>query len=151
MAVCTFFGHHDCSADVKPRLRVMLTELIEHHGADTFYVGNHGAFDASVWSVLSELRLRYAHIRCAIVLAYMPLREDRLAKPYEDKDTLLLDGIETVPRRYAIIWRNKWMLQRADYVVTYVVHHAGGAAKYEEMAKKQGKRVFCLAKEQDIL
>lgn len=109
-----------------------------------FFVGNHGAFDAMAWSVLSELRPIYSHIRFTTVLAYMPMHNSCLGKTYANMDTLLPEGIETVPRRYAIIWRNKWMLQQADYVVTYVVHHTGGAARFEEMAKRQGKTVICL-------
>lgn len=144
MAVCTFFGHHDCPSSIRQSLMIMLIELIEHHGVDTFYVGNHGAFDAIVWAVLSELRLIYPHIHCAIVLAYMPPHANRLKKTYDYKDSLLPEGIEKVPKRYAIVWRNKWMLKQADCVVTYVVHHVGGAAMFEEMAKKQGKTVFCL-------
>lgn len=146
MAVCTFFGHHDSPSSVRSHLKATLIDLIEHHGVDTFYVGNHGAFDAMAWSVLSELRPIYSHIHCTTVLAYMPTHDNYIGKAYTDADTLLPEGIETVPRRYAIIWRNKWMLQQADCVVTYVVHHVGGAAKYEEMAKKQGKQVICLAR-----
>lgn len=144
MAVCTFFGHHDTPSSVRPNLKTTLIDLIEHHGVNTFYVGNHGAFDAMAWSVLSELRPIYSHIRCTTVLAYMPPQPDRLRKTYDYKDSLLPEGIENVPKRYAIVWRNKWMLKQADCVVTYVVHHVGGAAKFEEMAKKQGKTVFCL-------
>lgn len=146
MAVCTFFGHHDSPSSIRPNLKTMLIDLIEHHDVYTFYVGNHGAFDAMAWSVLSELRPIYSHIRCTTVLAYMPVHNSCFGNAYTDADTLLPEGIENVPRRYAIIWRNKWMLQQSDCVVTYVVHRAGGAARFEEVAKKQGKTLFCLGK-----
>ena len=145
MAVCTFFGHHDCPNSILSNLKATLIDLIEHHGVDTFYVGNHGAFDTMAWTVLSELRLIYSHIHCTMVLAYMPLHDDCSWKAHDYIDTILPEGIETVPKRYAIIWRNKWMLQQADYVVTYVVHHVGGASRFEDRAKRQGKVVICLA------
>ena len=120
MAACTFFGHRDCPASIRPALRSVLLELIEEKGVSTFYVGSQGAFDALAASVLQELRAQYPHIRCRMVLAYFPRQQD--AFPLE---TLLPEGIEAVPRRFAISWRNRWMLRQADYVVTYVTHGWG--------------------------
>ena len=34
MAVCTFFGHRDCPASIKPKLRAMVEELIVGYGVD---------------------------------------------------------------------------------------------------------------------
>ena len=48
---------------------------------------------------------------------------------------------ETVPKRFAIDWRNRWMLKQADYVVTYITHSWGGAAKFAEMAERSGKQI----------
>lgn len=141
MAVCTFFGHHDCPSTVKPHLQTVLINLIENCGVDTFYVGNQGAFDAIVHTILSELMQIYPHMHYTIVLAYMPPHNSTLGKAYE-ANTILPEGIENVPRRFAIIWRNKWMLRQAEYVVAYVVHSVGGAARFVEMAQKQGKRVI---------
>lgn len=56
-------------------------------------------------------------------------------------DTIFPEGIETVPKRFAISWRNRWMLKQADYVVTYVTHSWGGAAQFAEMAKRQHKKI----------
>jgi len=65
---------------------------------------------------------------------------------FEDHlDTMLPEGIETVPRRFAISWRNKWMLRQTDHVIAYVNHSWGGAAKFVELAVRQGKSVVNLA------
>ena len=140
MAACTFFGHRDCPASIRPALRSVLLELIEEKGVSTFYVGSQGAFDALAASVLQELRTQYPHIRCRMVLAYFPRQQD--AFPLE---TLPPEGIEAVPRRFAISWRNRWMLRQADYVVTYVTHGWGGAAQFAALAQRQGKFVYDLA------
>ena len=40
-------------------------------------------------------------------------------------------------KRFAIDYRNRWMIDRSDYVVTYVVHDLGsGAAKYKRLAEE---------------
>ena len=121
MSVCTFFGHHDCPAEVKPKLREVLTDLIDNRSVDMFYVGNTGSFDRLVRSVPRELVQKYPHIHFAAVLERMPGKrnEDDL----EDySDTMLPEGIEKVHSRYAISWGNKWMLRQSDYVVAYVTH-----------------------------
>ena len=141
MAACTFFGHRECSDAIKPKLREVLVGLIVNHGVDMFYVGNQGLFDAIVRSTLRELQKEYPQIGYAVVLAYMPGEKN----DYDDySDTMLPEGIESVHPRYAISWRNDWLLKESDYVVTYITHSWGGAAQYATKAKKQGKTVINL-------
>ena len=65
--------------------------------------------------------------------------------PLNDSDhTLLPEGIETVPPRFAIEYRNKWMIDHSDIVVTYVTRSFGGAATFRDLAKKKGKIVIDL-------
>ena len=139
MKICTFFGHRDCNRNTEQPLRNVLVELIEQENVTRFYVGNQGDFDAAVRRVLIQLAKEYP-ICYDVVLAYMPKESNRL----DGVPTLFPDGIETVPRRFAVCYRNQWMLERADYVVTFVEHSWGGAAKYKAMAEKKGKKVITL-------
>ena len=120
---CTFFGHRDI-------------ELIENKGVDTFYVGNNGNFDKIVCSVLSELYSIYP-IRFYVVLSYFPKKETD-----NSEYTVLPEGIEGVPPRFAISYRNKRMIEHSDYVVTYVTRSWGGAAQFKELSKKKRKTVI---------
>jgi len=142
MAVCTFFGHRECPATIKPILHSTLEDLILKRGVDLFYVGSQGQFDAYARSTLQELAKKYPHIRYAVVLAYMP----GATSEYEDfSDTMLPEGIEAIHPKFAISWRNNWMLREADFVVTHITHTWGGAYKYAEKATKQGKTIINLA------
>ena len=135
--ICTFFGHSDTPETVKPTLKTAIIELIEKEHVTGFYVGNHGNFDRMAISILSEL----AKIRCIrfyVVLAYPPTEKDANYL----LQTVLPDGIETVPPRFAINYRNKFMLENADFVITYVTHSWGGAAKFKQMAEKKQKRII---------
>ena len=135
---CTFFGHRDAPPGIKPSLRQVISELIERQGIKQFYVGNQGSFDAMACSLLAEFEQIHG-IRYEIVLAYLPRQEDPLC----DADhTLLPEGIETVPPRFAIEYRNKWMIDHSDIVVTYVHRSFGGAAKFKELAEKRNKVVI---------
>ncbi len=135
----TFFGHRDTPKEIEPALRLTLIDLIENKNATVFYVGNHGNFDAMVRCQLEDLSNTYP-IKYYVVLAYMPGKNDT-----PDEHSILPEGIETVPRRFAINYRNKWMIQQSDFVVTYVTLNFGGAAQFKELAERQRKTVIELS------
>ncbi len=139
MAACTFFGHHDCPEHIRPKLRETIIELILSKNVDMFYVGNNGHFDSMVRSILWELQTVYPQIEYAVVLAYMP---GKRAERKDYSDTMLLEGIERVPKRFAISWRNNWMLERSEYVVAYITHSWGGAAQFAEKSEKHERKVI---------
>lgn len=141
MASVTFFGHKDTPKEIEPKLREVLIDLIENKNADEFFVGNNGNFDSMVRRQLKDLSAIYP-IKYSVVLAYLPDEKNR----YDDMmNTLYPEGLETVPKRFAISWRNKWIIKQANTVVTYVTHSFGGAAQFKEMAEKQGKAVIELS------
>ena len=133
---CTFFGHRDTPKEKEPILKSTLIDIIENKNVDTFYVGNNGNFDRMVCTVLSELSSVYP-IKYYIVLSYVPKQ-----KTENSERTILPEGIETVPLRFAISYRNKWMIEQSDYVVTCVSRSWGGAAQFKELAEKKGKTVI---------
>ena len=138
----TFFGHKDTPKEIEPTIRTTLVDLIENLGATEFYVGNNGNFDTLVCRQLEDLSQTYP-ITYNVVLAYIPTKKSE----YDDfTNTLLPEGIESVPKRFAISWRNKWMIQQSDVVVTYVTRTYGGAAQFKELAERQGKTVIELNK-----
>ena len=83
--------------------------------------------------------MEYPQIIYTIVLAYMP--DEHIREVYGD-DTLFPDGMETVPKRFAISKRNDWMLKHSDIAVCYVWKVTGGAAKFREKAESKGLRVI---------
>ena len=143
--VCAFFGHRYCSDKVIPLLNDAIIEMIENRSVDKFYFGNHGEFDRTVKTVLKKIKKDYPHIKIYEVLAYIPIKKDGF---YDSCETILPDGIEFVPGKYAILHRNKWMAQQCDYVICYVLCSAGGAAQSVEYAKKMNKFIINLG--QDI-
>lgn len=135
---CCFFGHKDAPERIKPELAKSITNLIEEDGVNTFYVGNQGQYDAMVLSVLKELSAKYSNISYCVVLAYMPDERSNL----KETNTLYPDGIETVPKRFCISWRNNWLIEHSNYVICYVTHLTGGAVQFVEKAKKKEKIVI---------
>ena len=139
--VCTFFGHHDCPNTIMPKLKEVVVDLIEHHNVDTFYVGRQGMFDSIVRFVLRELTQLYPHIKYSVVLERVPEKKNEFDLN-DYSDTMLPEGIENVHPRYAISWRNRWMIKQSEYVVAYVIRPWGGAASFMNMAVRQKKVII---------
>lgn len=133
---CTFFGHADAPSEVKNKLREEVVKLIENRVVDRFYVGNHGSFDRMALSVLKELSEVYPHIDYCVVYAYLPKDCDDFSH------TVYPEGIESVPKRFAINYRNNWLIQHSDIVITFVARSYGGAAKFKKTAEKKGKEII---------
>ena len=142
--ICSFFGHKDTPSSVYPKLIDTIKDLITNRGVTSFMVGNQGGFDSMVLKALRELKQVYPHICYNVVLAYMP-GEKQEYEFYDPTETFLPEGIETAPKRFAISWRNKWMVRESQLVVCYISHSWGGAAQFVEYAEKQGKEIVNLA------
>lgn len=140
--VVSLFGHKNTPSSVKPFLEQTVHRLIEENKEITFLVGTHGAFDLMAQDVLKQAFERYPRITCHIVLAYIPV--DGNAKRYA-LPTLVPEGIESVPKKFAISYRNNYMVKECDAVICYITHEWGGAAQFVEKAKKASKMIINIA------
>lgn len=131
--VVTFFGHRDAPESIRPRLEEEIRGLIAR-GASLFLVGNQGAFDRMAFGILSACQKEKPGIRVLLTLAYRPTA----GSPIPCETVYPLD--DGFPR-FAIDRRNRWMISRADVVVSYVVHSFGGAEKYTKIAEREGKEI----------
>lgn len=141
MNACTFFGHRDCPDTIYPKLKNCIEDLIVNQGVGCFYVGHQGHFDALALRALRELQAAYPSVKHFVVLAYLPQKE----MLYPVEETLYPEGLESIPPRFAILQRNKWMLDNSIYVVTYVTSSFGGAAFGKKEAERQKRIVLELA------
>ena len=144
MRTCTFFGHRRCSQSISNEVKACIVDLIKNKGVDLFYVGNNGAFDCLVRDILMELESVY-DIKYYVVLAYMPGKSEPFSN-FDWRISLYPDGLEKVPPKFAIDWRNKWMLKQSEFVVVFIEKFPSNALKYAEMAAKKGKKIISLGK-----
>ncbi len=146
--IATFFGHRDAPEKIRYQLKLTMIDLIENYAVDTFLVGHNGRFDKMVLSTLISFKSVYTHIDYYVVYAYEPFSKSLKNTDYDLIDwehAVFLEELEGTMPKYAISKRNRWMLEKADYVVTYVTHNFGGAAKFKEIAEKKGKKVINIA------
>ncbi len=137
MKTCTFFGHRDCPHNIRPQLLKEIENLIINEDVSEFYVGCNGNFDFLTINCLKEMKQKYGHLNCMIVLDRLPTQK------LEDLglETILPEAIETTPPRFFTDRRNHWMLSKSEYVISYVHRFYGGAYKFYSLAKKKEKVV----------
>lgn len=141
MSVCTFFGHSECYGLDAAVLRRAIEELIEQ-GVTEFVVGNHGQFDAMVFSSLQDLGKVYPEISYSVALAYLPTHK-------EDYDlyhghSFYPEGQEIGLAKFAIERRNRYLISVSDVCLCFINRTFGGAYKFAHMAKRRGLQVINL-------
>ncbi len=133
----TFCGHAQVNDIIKVRNRLFrITKNLIEDGERTFYLGGYGEFDRLAAAVLSEHKENYPEIERILVLPYLDIKPDM-----KDYDASVYPPLEHVPRRYAILRRNMWMVDQAGTLVGHVTHAWGGAAKTFEYVQRRGKRI----------
>ena len=134
--VCAFFGHKDIWTDISQPLEQAIRVAIAD-GATMFWVGGYGVFDSNAAGCVRRLKKEYPHISLHLILAYLPLKKDPLEDMYDS--TIYPEGLELVPKRFAISKRNQWIVKNCDMVIGYVNHCDGGAYAAFSLAKRAGR------------
>ena len=132
---CTFLGHRDCDFSISVELEMTIENLIKNKGVNHFFLGNHGNFDRIALHSVTTLQGKYPHITYEIVLAYIPDKQI-------NHHALYPEGSEKIPKKFAICFRNKWMVNHSDYIVSHIRCDFGAAYHFVTLAKKLGKEVI---------
>lgn len=150
--IITFCGHSEINED-RAELQVKVLSAIEEaaEGKDvTFYLGGYGTFDWIALRAAKQYKDSNPASRLFFILPYFGEEYFASKETYIKKcDDTLYPELEKTPKRLAISKRNEWMIKRADYVIAYVEHSWGGAAKTLAYAHKRkipylnlGSKVF---------
>lgn len=81
------------------------------------------------------------NIQYFIVIPYMP----KITSSNEDySNSIFPTEVALSLPKYAIPKRNIWMIDKSDYVITFVKYNSNGAYKYKVLSEKKGKSVINL-------
>ncbi len=134
---CFFIGSRHTPYSIKEQLANAVEKHITEYGVTTFTVGHYGAFDSLVKVVLLEAKQRYPNIKLYLLAPYA-LNQQREA-PEGFDGTYYPEGLETVPKRYAIVQANQNMIQESGYLISYCPG-VGNSRKVTELAQKREKK-----------
>ena len=145
--VITFCGHSNClfSDEEKEKLKQLLIKEIRKNPTCKFYLGGYGDFDSLCLRTLRELKKEFQDIELIFITPYLDKNYSKLEFAKYHYDDVIFPPLENVPRKFAILKRNEWMVEEADLVIAYVMYSWGGAAKTLEYAKRKKKRIINLA------
>lgn len=122
-------------------MKKLITSAITEYGVTTFYCGNYGNFDMICATILQFLKIRFP-ISVIFVTPYIDEKYLNKAQMQLLYDDILYPALENVPRRYAIIARNKYMINHADIVIAGVYKSYGNAYGFLKYARAKNKTIL---------
>ena len=142
MKICCFAGHSKIYTDtsaLKNMIRDNAEKLIKEQGVKEFWCGNYGAFDKLSASVIGFLKQTYKDIKLVLVIPYLTREINEYKKNYYATydEIIIADIPQNTPKKYHIIKANKYMIDNSNFLISYVKHSWGGAAKTLEYAKNK--------------
>lgn len=142
----TFCGHSNYRRreEDKDQLMKILHERVGDELCD-FLLGEYGGFDSFTYDCAKLYKSMHPNVRLIFVQPYLSLEH---CKRYNlDKfDFTVYPGLEEKPMKYAISYRNRWMIEEADIVIAYINHTYGGAYAAYRYARQKKKEIYQLGK-----
>ena len=140
---CSFFGHREIeiTPELKQKLYSIIEDLIVNKNFVYFYFGGFGDFDSLCHEIVSELKVKFPHIKRIFCLA--DPRHQRISKrpkwllsqDYEDFVYFDMPFDWWFQRIY---YRNVEIIDRSDFIIFYVKNTTNsGAYKAMQYATKK--------------
>ena len=132
-----FIGHREAPESNYLELVGTVEQLIGQ-GVTDFYVGHYGNFDRLAARVVIAAKQQHSEVRLTMLLPYHPA-EREVVLPSGFDGSLYPPGMEKVPRRFAIPYANRWMVEHCTHLISYVTHPASNAEKVVKWGRKLEK------------
>ena len=147
--IIAFIGHSfvPSGAKVKERVKEEIRKNILKESHIMCYLGGYGGFDEICACACRELKKECGRIEIIYITPYFSLSDQEKIKEMERYglyDASIYPPIENVPKRFAILKRNEWIMSNADLVIAYVDRDYGGAYKALCGAKRKKKKIINL-------
>ena len=141
--IVTFCGHSTFykTAELEEQLLSILQSQVGNTPCD-FFLGGYGSFDSFARECCRKYQSEHPNVNLVLVTPYIEI--DKFIQDLYDDSTY--PPLESVPRKFAISHRNKWMVENADLVIAYVNYSSGGAYTTYQHAKRKKKEIVNLGK-----
>ena len=136
MKTCFFIGHRDAPEALRP----LLSDAVERHitqcGVTEFIVGHYGRFDAMAASAVRAAKQQHPEISLVLLIPYYPYPNDT-----DGFDaTFYPPGMETVPKPFAIVRTNEYMIRSAAYLLCYDRGQIGKTRDFVGLARQRERK-----------
>lgn len=137
---CFFIGHREASEEIYSALYAAVEQHILEYGVTEFIVGHYGGFDRLATSAVKEAKRFHPEVKLTLLLPYHPA-ERPIPTPDGFDGTFYPPGMESVPRKIAIVRANRYVVDHVDYLIAYARHPASNARELVEYARSQKQKV----------
>ena len=141
---CFFIGHREAGPEILPALEAAIEKHISEYGVTEFIVGHYGGFDRLAARALVSAKKRHPEIRLLILIPYHPA-EHPLETPPGFDGTFYPPGMESVPRKFAIVQANRNVIDHVNYLIAYAWHPASNARNLVEYAERRNMLITNIA------
>ncbi len=140
-----FCGHSDFKETKQSEQKIVsfLEKTIGDNNAD-MYLGGYGNFDEFAYKCCKKYKESHSNVSLIFVTPYLTFQyqKNHLLHLKCRYDAVIYPEIEEKPLRFAILYRNKWMVEKADYVVCAIERSFGGAYKIYLYAQRKKKIIL---------
>ena len=115
MKSCFFIGHRNAPETLRPLLDAAIERHISEYGVTEFIAGHYGSFDYMAAGAVKQAKKRHPEVTLVLLLPYYPF-------PYDTggyDSTYYPEGMETVPKPFAIVRANEYMIKTCEYLICY--------------------------------
>ena len=149
--IISFFGHSNFqkTKEYEEKILAILHDKVNSAAVD-FYLGGYGAFDDFAYECCKKYKETHPYVTLTFVTPYITLdyQKNHLQNEKSKYDDIIYPDIEDKPLRFAITYRNKWIVEQSDYIICAIDHSWGGAFKTYQYALQKGKTVFNIIEKQ---
>ena len=138
---CFFIGHREALDSLLPILDAEVERHITEYGVTDFVVGRYGRFDGMAARCVKVAKKHHPEVTLTLLLPYHPYNRPTPAPPSFDA-TFYPSGMETVPKRAAIVRANRYMVDHSDYLIAYAWHSIGNTrdlVRYARTVERKGQ------------
>ena len=132
---CFFIGHRDTPESVRPLLDEAVERHIAEYGVTDFVVGHYGRFDDMAAGAVRRAKERHPEVTLTLLLPYYPFDHD--TSGYDS--TYYPEGLEAVPKPFAIVRANEHMIRNSDYLICYDSGRIGKTRDFVRLARRREK------------
>ena len=117
--IIAFFGHSDfvSTKTIEEKLYSILSSIPDDEKVD-FYLGGYGRFDSFAYTCAKQYQKSKPNARLIFVTLY--ITEKYIKNRADGYDEIIYPELENKLPKFAIKYRNNWMVKQADIVIFYL-------------------------------
>lgn len=145
--IISFFGHADFfESDGNENIFLNILNDLDIDDNSQFWFGGYGNYDRFAFNCCKKFLAAKKQCKTVYITPYI----DGLFLNNGKNITLLYDEIvypplENVPKRFAIVKRNEWIIDNSDIIIFFVNRTFGGAYTCLKYASRKKKKYYNLA------